>query len=888
MTQFDADFDYLLLLGIEPSDAARNAPGLPDQIKQKKKEWTAQALNPLYQQAARSNLERAREFEELLKEPPALAAYANHIQQIRLSRRAEHEELVGSMIAFAAAGKKEISAKQRDLIARELKAEGVPEGVLDSVLKARNYTVNDRKAPAAAAEKPKLPLKTPALDGTILNEIQNWLKVLGKRSLYELLDLPDATPPQRLVSTAQVLFLHWSKVLPKTTTSTAWEKTLQAATTYLKDAESKARYDRGLWNLRIQLFAKRIDLVLAASSLNPDDLAHLTRVGVEDFGFAQALVDQCLVSRMAEKGLSIETRPVVKLRLDGQVRCRRCSTYNTSRAARCRECGGSLHRKCENPSCSGGPIPDNAKICPSCGLPVMRGTQYRTLLKMADAFLSTGNHGGADSVCRLADQILPSAAINERLVRSAKIRELTARAREHAAAKAWNAVRADLKELLPLAPRLTILRVPPLEKIAAYQATWMEKILALAPETPPIEAAKVYLGCLRQWSDCEEAYQRLWGMCKSLEQEKRPRAAWQIAMKLAEIRPGDAEVHAFARHLEPEVKRIGAIEDERRAAMKEYIKAVRESRLYAAERAMQSIEAFPVEGPAPPHAEAVRKELVEVRARLGEIRDFAASHPRRDQTIVHYLELLKRCKDCREALIALQTAPLDPPDPPEGLAIKLEGNRRLLSWKPPGAGKRPTSYVVQRSLTRPGVRPLDAPFTTIHEGDSLHVTDDEIAHVGSTIRYMVHGVVRGRLEHEGSTIRAYEIASRPASFPGVVVWQEVMNLRCARRDRALELSWHQPSGARQVLIERWPGGPGDQALGVSILPATSEGRLLDADVTEGMVFTYRVSCLYDGPDGEFRTPGVTLTDGLVAAPRPNHDKLAASFASKSPLSSHAE
>src|SRR5262249_4562227 len=156
-------------------------------------------------------------------------------------------------------------------------------------------------------------------------------------------------------------------------------------------------------------------------------------------------------------------------------------------------------------------------------------------------------------------------------------------------------------------------------------------------------------GCLRQWSDCDEAYQRLCVLCKTLEQEKRPRAAWQIAIKLSEIRPDDQEMRAFARQLEPEVKRIGAIEDERRAAMKEYMKAVRDLGLYAAERLLQSTEAFPIEGPAPPNAAEVRQVLTEVRAKLGEIRDFAVTHPKRDQTIVHYLDLLKRCKDCREA-----------------------------------------------------------------------------------------------------------------------------------------------------------------------------------------------------------------------------------------------
>ena len=52
------------------------------------------------------------------------------------------------------------------------------------------------------------------------------------------------------------------------------------------------------------------------------------------------------------------------------------------------------------------------------------------------------------------------------------------------------------------------------------------------------------------------------------------------------------------------------------------------------------------------------------------------------------------------------------------------------------------------------------------------------------------------------------------------------------------------------------------SLGAVILPATAEGRLLDDGLGEKMVHTYRISCLYDGPDGEFRTPGVCLTDGI--------------------------
>ena len=128
--------------------------------------------------------------------------------------------------------------------------------------------------------------------------------------------------------------------------------------------------------------------------------------------------------------------------------------------------------------------------------------------------------------------------------------------------------------------------------------------------------------------------------------------------------------------------------------------------------------------------------------------------------------------------------------------------------RPPRAG-RPTAYVVQRSITRPGSRQVDPPFQTIYEGDALYFSDDEVAHGGVVLRYMVHAVARGRIEVEGTDVRTYETASAPSAFHGVLIWQEVMNLRSTRRDRALELTWFVPTGARQVLIERWPGGPND-------------------------------------------------------------------------------
>ena len=864
MTNFDADFDYFLLLGIEPSDASGAPAALADQIKSKKKEWTAQALNPLYQQAARTNLERAREFESLLSEPAALTAYVSHVQQCRIALRAEHEAAMVGLIALASGGRKELTAAQRDLLMKEAKSEGLPPSLLDEVLKSRAIAiVASRKA--EPAEQAKLPLQAPALDGVVFAEIQNWLKVLSKGSLYELLDLPSSTPPPRLTSQAQLLFTHWSKVLPKTNTSTAWEKTLQASLTYLKDAEAKAKYDRSLFNIRVHKLVTRIDLVLSGSTFGIDEATNLVQLGVQEFGFTEVIIEQCVAARMATNKVGAgKTAPVV-VQLQGRIRCRRCWAWTGPKLGKCPQCGSSLHRKCENPACAGGLMPVDAKACPDCGLPIVRGVKYRTLLRMADAYLDTGSYQAAVSVCQAAEQILAGPAVADRMARAARVRVLAAAARTQAAAQAWTAVMATLKELVVLAPRMTMTGVPTLEKVTQYIAEMTEKFRAVAPNSPALETARVYLATLRRWSDCEEAVQKLRQLYARFESESDPRRALQVVEKLLEVRPQSPDLKAAALRLEPLAKEAVVRETKRKAAEREYTSAVRDSRLYAAERTLQAIEGLADGGPLPAGADDLRQRLAAVHRELSELRHPAAEPARGEGLIDRYLDILTRCRDCREALLELQGLPIKSPASPEGLAVRREGNRRVLSWRPAASGNRPTSYVVQRSITRPASRQVDPPFQTVYEGDALYFNDDEVAHGGVVLRYMVHAVARGRIDVGGTTIRTYETASPPAAFEGVLIWQEVMNLRSTRRDRALELTWFAPTGVRQVLIERWPGGPDDDHLGAVILPATAEGRLIDEGLGEKMVHTYRVSCLYDGPDGEFRTPGVSVTDGIFGA-----------------------
>jgi hypothetical protein len=90
------------------------------------------------------------------------------------------------------------------------------------------------------------------------------------------------------------------------------------------------------------------------------------------------------------------------------------------------------------------------------------------------------------------------------------------------------------------------------------------------------------------------------------------------------------------------------------------------------------------------------------------------------------------------------------------------------------------------------------------------------------------------------------------------VWHEVLGLRFARKNDSVELTWHPPAGARQILVERWPCGLDERPAQPALLCPQASGRLIDDNPLSAKA-TYRVWCIYDGPEGDFVTLGTMIT-----------------------------
>ena len=135
MPSFDASIDYLELLGLNLSDGTRfSAEQLKQTIRAKRKEWTAQAVNPLYQQQARRSLDIIRGFEKLLSRPEALADYLKQLTQLHSWKRQQVEREIGNLVRAAASSRGYLTTRQRELLAEQLSDEPVSAEVIDSVI----------------------------------------------------------------------------------------------------------------------------------------------------------------------------------------------------------------------------------------------------------------------------------------------------------------------------------------------------------------------------------------------------------------------------------------------------------------------------------------------------------------------------------------------------------------------------------------------------------------------------------------------------------------------------------------------------------------------------------------------------------------------------------
>ena len=129
--------------------------------------------------------------------------------KLQAARREQQERDVGRLLQVAIAGRKRLTTHQLDLLVKEAEKDGIGQNVVDGVVERLGVKIE--AGDSADSSTPGLPYKTPSMDATVLGQINNWLKVLDKESLYALLDMPARTSAARLVAVAEKMYERWCR-----------------------------------------------------------------------------------------------------------------------------------------------------------------------------------------------------------------------------------------------------------------------------------------------------------------------------------------------------------------------------------------------------------------------------------------------------------------------------------------------------------------------------------------------------------------------------------------------------------------------------------------------------------------------------------------------------
>ena len=537
MPAFDTSIDYLELLGLDLSDGQQfGVEQLRKAIRDCRKTWTAQAVNPLYQQQARRSLDVIRGFEKLLSRPEALHDYLKQLAQLHAQKRQRQEREVGNLLRAVVSTRGYLRTRQREVLIDQVSAGPVSVEGVEAV--SGRLGIELRSPDRLATGSPELPYEKPALDKTVLAQVGNWMKILEVASFYELLDQPVYAPIATIRSQAELLFSKWSRVLPKTTEVIAWEKSLQACLTWLKDDDSREQYNRALFNDRVDRFVRRVDLLLAGGQVTRDDQIELTRIGTREFGLSSSIVSRCIQARVIVAGVSLDRPVTVTVQMQGQCQCMRCYAWSPQQNVRCWSCGGTMAKRCSNPFCRK-KINSGSRVCEHCHLRTAEGRRFATLFSMGDAALRRADWETAIPAYRTARRILSHEQLDVRLKTAGRIRGLVSKVTDLIASRALSAARESLMELVELAPEMEVIGIPTLEEISSQIRRLTSHCHSIPDLDDPIEAADMWSRVLDKWRDCRSAYHSLRFLCEALARDGEADVALQHARTLLTLHPQD-------------------------------------------------------------------------------------------------------------------------------------------------------------------------------------------------------------------------------------------------------------------------------------------------------------------------------------------------------------
>jgi len=383
--------NYYILLDLDPSvtdEAAINTA-----IIKKQQAWSADRNHPTKGNIAQQNLSKLAQIKSVMGDPSLRRQEAEEAKKLKIAQEQEkNKDLINAGSILVKNG--EILESELESLLKKSKFKNFTKEEALRILKARL-----KKEEVSTFKDDGIK----ALDDSVMKTMRADLNLLKKKDLFDFLGLSPTSSPSVLVAKGSELYNIFSRNANKTAEVTAGTSLASTSQTYLKDEDTKKRYQK---SLEIESLSGVYELVdIAASNDKIVDAEQFQRL-VKECANKGMLVDRAeyYIHEYCKKKSYGLMKAGEKAVYKSQIQCNVCYHLNDQSANNCGYCSSPLKIECPKCKHKANSI---EKACIKCGFLIGDMPNAIYLIRDAKVELMKGNSREAESLIEKAEHYWP-------------------------------------------------------------------------------------------------------------------------------------------------------------------------------------------------------------------------------------------------------------------------------------------------------------------------------------------------------------------------------------------------------------------------------------------------------------------------------------------------
>lgn len=375
------NYYFLLELSVEPpeTDEAR----IRQALDAKQGEWTRkQSSNRDTQMLA--NLELLPDIREVMFNAAKRRDELARAEALLAQKYREFD-----MVLAGVASHGEVDEKVLPTLLNNLRFK--PYGLTEALVRKHCPSLSSPQRPEQAPELP---------DSLLLDKMEEYLRVLGHKTLYTFLDKPASAECADLMAAASQAYQKASEMAQKTAQVTAQAKLAGISRTLFANPQAKQKYD---YYVRLNQYPELIQAIRTAASVSDNALStaayeNLLQLAQSQYRLEISAAGAYIKLCCAALGVDLGGNGAPK------IVCASCNTANPPKSIQCANCHRPLKIQC--PKC-GAANENNAVACVQCSFSIVDREKALPYLQAANDALARGQIDRAGEALGQAASLWP-------------------------------------------------------------------------------------------------------------------------------------------------------------------------------------------------------------------------------------------------------------------------------------------------------------------------------------------------------------------------------------------------------------------------------------------------------------------------------------------------